>query len=98
MVAKKKKAMAWHKGGCHCGAVSFEVRAPNEVELVDCNCSMCAKTGYLHLIVPKKDFKLTRGEKVILLGSHLRLIPAGGGHGRAAAPRPVGHLALSDAR
>jgi hypothetical protein len=40
----------------------------------------------------------TRGEKVVLLGSHLRLIPARGGHGRAAAPRPVGHLALSDAR
>lgn len=39
-----------------------------------------------------------RGEKVVLLGSHLRLIPASGGHGRAAAPRPVGHLALSDAR
>ena len=39
-----------------------------------------------------------RGEKVVLLGSHLQLIPASGGHGRAAAPRPVGHLALSDAR
>jgi hypothetical protein len=39
-----------------------------------------------------------RGEKVVLLGSHLRLIPASGGHGRAAAPRPAGHLALSDAR
>jgi len=39
-----------------------------------------------------------RGEKVVLLGSHLQLIPAGGGHGWAAAPRPVGHLALLDAR
>jgi len=37
-------------------------------------------------------------EKVVLLGSHLQLIPAGGGHGWAAAPRPVGHLALSGAR
>ena len=35
-----------------------------------------------------------RDEKVVLLGSHLQLIPAGGGHGGAAAPRPVGHLAL----
>jgi hypothetical protein len=34
------------------------------------------------------------GEKVVLLGSHLRLIPASGGHGRAAAPRPVGHLTV----
>ena len=38
------------------------------------------------------------GEKVVLLGSHLQLIPASGGHGWAAAPRPVGHLALLDAR
>jgi hypothetical protein len=40
----------------------------------------------------------SRGENVVLLGSHLQLIPTGGGHGWAAAPRPVGHLALSDAR
>jgi hypothetical protein len=39
-----------------------------------------------------------RGEKVVLLGSHLQLIPASGGHGWAAAPRPVEHLALSGAR
>jgi hypothetical protein len=39
-----------------------------------------------------------RGEKVVLLGSRLQLIPASGGHGRAAPPRPVGHLALLDAR
>lgn len=37
-------------------------------------------------------------EKVVLLGSHLQLIPASGGHGRTAAPRPHGHLALSGAR
>jgi hypothetical protein len=40
----------------------------------------------------------TRGKKVVLLGSHLQLIPANGGDDWAAAPRPVGHLALSDAR
>ena len=37
-----------------------------------------------------------RGEKVVLLGSHLQLIPAGGGRGWAAAPPPAGHLALSE--
>ena len=62
---KKKDGKSWKKGGCHCGAVAFEVRAPNEIELVDCNCSMCAKTGYLHLIVAKKDFRLLRGDKQI---------------------------------
>jgi len=38
------------------------------------------------------------GEKVVLLGSHLRLTPTGGGHESAAAPRPAGHLGVSGAR
>ena len=29
-----------------------------DVELLDCNCSICAKTGFLHLIVPHADFEL----------------------------------------
>jgi hypothetical protein len=33
-----------------------------EVELLDCNCSMCAKTGFLHLIVPHGDFQLVSGQ------------------------------------
>lgn len=54
--------MIWHKGGCHCGAVSFEVLTPADVEIDDCNCSMCARTGYLHLIVPKDRFRLLTGQ------------------------------------
>lgn len=45
-------------GGCHCGAVRFEFVCDDPAQVLDCNCSMCAKTGYLHLIVPKEDFKL----------------------------------------
>ena len=51
----------WHRGGCHCGHVKFEVRAPADLELLDCNCSMCARSAYLHLIVPAKDFRLLVG-------------------------------------
>jgi len=47
-----------HRGGCHCGRVRFEVQAPAEIEVLDCNCSICAKTGYLHLIVPAARFRL----------------------------------------
>ncbi len=54
--------ISWHKGGCHCGAVSFEVLAPLDVEVDDCNCSLCSATGYLHLIVPKDRFRLLTGE------------------------------------
>jgi centromere protein V len=62
-MATKKQKMTWKKGGCHCGAVTYEVLAPDEVELVACNCSICAKTGYLHLIVPKDRFRLLTGKR-----------------------------------
>ena len=51
----------WHGGGCHCGDVRFEVRAPADLDLLDCNCSMCARSAYLHLIVPAADFRLLTG-------------------------------------
>jgi hypothetical protein len=50
-----------HRGGCHCGAVRFEVRAPAAVTVQRCNCSICAKTAFLHLIVPGADFRLLQG-------------------------------------
>lgn len=54
-----------HKGGCHCGRVRFEVIAHARFEVTDCNCSICAKSGYLHLIVPKSRFKLLAGKEVL---------------------------------
>lgn len=46
-------------GGCHCGAVRFRFTLPKaQVELLDCNCSICSRTGFLHLIVPHRDFDL----------------------------------------
>ena len=53
--------MVTHRGGCHCGRVRFEVEAPAEIEVNECNCSMCGRTGYLHLIVPKSRFRLVSG-------------------------------------
>jgi hypothetical protein len=50
-----------HAGGCHCGRVRFTVEAPAEIEAVECNCSMCGKSGYLHLIVPAARFALVQG-------------------------------------
>jgi hypothetical protein len=51
-----------HRGGCHCGRVRFEVDAPADLEALDCNCSICAKAGFLHLIVPRDRFLLLSGE------------------------------------
>jgi centromere protein V len=57
--------MTWKKGGCHCGAVRFEVLAPDEIEATECTCSICRKAGYLHLIVPAVRFRLlTREDKL----------------------------------
>jgi hypothetical protein len=56
-----------YSGSCHCGAVRFEVEAPDEAEAEDCNCSICRMTGFLHLIVPKSKFTLLSGEQNLSL-------------------------------
>lgn len=55
-------ALRTHRGGCHCGRVRFEVDAPAVLQVLDCNCSMCRMTGFLHLIVPASRFRLVAGE------------------------------------
>jgi hypothetical protein len=57
--------MTIHKGSCHCGAVSFEVTAPEIIMASQCNCSICKSCGFLHLIVEKDKFKLLSGEDMI---------------------------------
>ena len=57
--------MPTHRGGCHCGAVAFEVDAPAQLDVVDCNCSICGPTAYRHLIVPREQFRLLRGEDML---------------------------------
>jgi len=54
-----------HKGKCHCGAVRFEVILPDNIEALECNCSICSMTGYIHLIVPASRFKLLEGNEVL---------------------------------
>jgi hypothetical protein len=56
---------AWHTGGCHCGAVRFEAALPAVVEAQSCNCSMCQKVGFVHVIVPESRFRLTAGADAI---------------------------------
>ncbi len=51
-----------YQGGCHCGAVRFELDAPEDVVCDECNCTICAKSGFLHLILPADRFRLLQGE------------------------------------
>lgn len=53
------------EGGCHCRAVRFEAHVPQAVEIIDCNCSICARTGFRHLIVPHGDFRLVSGQEAL---------------------------------
>ena len=51
-----------HAGGCHCGAVRFVARLPDPpVPALECNCSVCSMTGFIHIIVPHGDFTLEQG-------------------------------------
>ncbi len=53
--------MTTYEGGCHCGKVRFRVTADLD-RVSECNCSMCAKKGYLHVIVTPEQFELLSGE------------------------------------
>ena len=52
----------WRAGGCHCGAVRFEVCLPEPAEAQTCTCSICEMTGFIHLIVPASRFRLIAGQ------------------------------------
>lgn len=54
-------AMQHYSGGCHCGAIKFEVDADLEHTIV-CNCSLCSKTGAILTFVPAGKFTLLAGE------------------------------------
>ena len=61
------KIMITHRGGCHCGRVRFEVDAPAELYIDECNCSMSARTAYLHLIVTADRFRIKHGREALTL-------------------------------
>jgi hypothetical protein len=45
--------------------VRFEAIAPARIGVQECNCSMCSKSGYLHLIIPAGRFRLLSGQDVL---------------------------------
>jgi hypothetical protein len=61
---------------CHCGAIKLEVDA-EPADLEECNCSTCARSGFLHWKVPVEAVRLLT-EKVRLTTYLWR--DADGGH------------------
>jgi hypothetical protein len=53
--------METYEGSCHCQKVRFRVTADLS-DVSECNCSICAKKGFLHLIVPPERFELLSGK------------------------------------
>lgn len=58
-------ALVTHRGGCHCGRVRFEVDAPARIDALECHCSICRMTGFVHLIVPAARFRLLQGAEYL---------------------------------
>ncbi len=55
------RELCTYHGGCHCRAVRFSVQAPRRLDVLECNCSICRATGFLHLIVERQAFRLLSG-------------------------------------
>lgn len=56
--------MPTYRGACHCGAIQIE--ASGELEgLSVCNCSICARSAYIHWAIPPESFRLLTSEEAI---------------------------------
>jgi hypothetical protein len=53
-----------YEGGCHCGAIRFRVQL-TATKAIECNCSICRKKGFIHMIVPQEQFILLKGGEVL---------------------------------
>lgn len=65
------------KVSCHCGNIRLEVTAELD-EVVDCNCSICGRTGFLHWYVAPDQVKLETRSRV--LSTYMWRSATGGQH------------------
>ena len=60
-----------YKGSCHCGGVTYTVTMPQPLEtlkVMNCNCTLCTKNGYLNIYPLRKDVLITGEDN---LGSYV---------------------------
>ncbi|HEX8591297.1 MAG TPA: GFA family protein [Candidatus Paceibacterota bacterium] len=57
--------MKTYTGGCHCGAVKFEVET-DLAKVIECNCSHCSKKGLVLTFVPRDKFTLLSSEDMLM--------------------------------
>ena len=56
--ASARTSVGTHAGGCHCGALRFEVEVDPTKGAARCNCSICTKTAVTSCIVKPAAFTL----------------------------------------
>jgi len=59
------KNMVTHLGGCHCKQIQFEVLGEENIQILNCTCSICSIVNYKHYIVDKSKFKLIKGKDLL---------------------------------
>ncbi|XP_076801883.1 centromere protein V-like [Clavelina lepadiformis] len=64
-MTNNEKGDVLHSGGCHCAAVRFQVHAPADVHIYNCNCSICYVKSNQHFIVPAQKFELLQGKELL---------------------------------
>ncbi|KAF1912479.1 Mss4-like protein [Ampelomyces quisqualis] len=55
-----------YKASCHCGAFAYNVTASPplddpKAEVIQCNCSICTRNGYLFIYPPNSSVEFTKG-------------------------------------
>ena len=50
-----------HQGSCHCGRIAYEVEGDID-PVIECNCSHCARKGYLLWFGPRSALRLKTPE------------------------------------
>lgn len=58
--------MKAYRGACHCGRITFEVRAALDY-VVECNCSICRRKGALWHPAAEADLRILSGEADLVL-------------------------------
>ena len=77
------RAPFWHAGGCHCGRVRIEVARAADLDLLECNCSMCARSG-----LPAPD-RRRRTVPAAVRRRRSRRVPLRHGHRQASLLPPL---------
>ena len=53
-----------HRGSCHCGGIAYEVEG-DIAQVTECNCSHCARKGFLLWFAPRSALHLKTPESAL---------------------------------